>query len=81
MRTKQIENSKLNNEEVKLFKFQYGHIDVRVINDIHDRYLIIDSNVCYALGTSLNYAGKKLFTINKVEDKDIIKFLIDKTGN
>lgn len=75
------EHSKLKNEEVELFESQYGQINIKVISDIHDRYLIADEDVCYALGTSLNYAGKKLFTINKVEDKDTIKFIVDKVNN
>ncbi len=71
-------HSKLKNEELELFESQYGHIDIKEIDDIHDRYLIIDNDVCYALGASLNYAGKKLFTINKVEDKDTIEFIVNK---
>ena len=72
--------SKLKTEEVKLFELQYGLIHVKTVDDIHDGYLILDDDVCYALGTSLNCAGKKLFTINKIEDKDTIKFIIDKLG-
>lgn len=72
------EHSKLKNEELELFESQYGHINIKEIDDIHDRYLIIDKDVCYALGASLNYAGKKLFTINKVEDKDTIEFIVNK---
>ena len=60
------EHSKLKNEELDLFESQYGQINIKEIDDIHDRYLIIDKDVCYALGASLNYVGKKLFTINKV---------------
>ena len=75
------EHSKLKDEDVKLFEAQYGIINVETIDDIHDRYLIIDNDICYSLGTSLNYAGKKLFTINKIEDKDTIKFIIDKVNN
>lgn len=72
------EHSKLKDEEVELFKTQYGQLNIKTIDDIHDRYLIIDKNVCYSLGTSLNYAGKKLFTINKIEDKETIRFIINK---
>ena len=75
------ERSKLKDEEVELFKTQYGQLNIKAIDDIHDRYLIIDNDVCYSLGTSLNYAGKKLFTINKIEDKDTIRFIINKVNS
>lgn len=71
-------HSKLKNEELELFESQYGQINIKEIDDIHDRYLIVDNDVCYALGASLNYVGKKLFTINKVEDKDTIEFIVNK---
>lgn len=74
------EHSKLKDEEVELFKTQYGKLNIKTIDDIHDRYLIIDKDVCYSLGTSLNYAGKKLFTINKIEDKETIRFVINKVN-
>ena len=74
------EHAKLKKEEVDLFKAQYGSIIIKAINDIHDRYLIIDNDICYSLGTSLNYAGKKLFTVNKVEDKDTIEFIVNKVN-
>ena len=74
------EHSKLKDEEVELFKTQYGKLNIKTIDDIHDRYLIIDKDVCYSLGTSLNYAGKKLFTINKIEDKETIRFIINKVN-
>ncbi|MCR4661568.1 MAG: ORF6N domain-containing protein [Clostridia bacterium] len=75
------DHSKLKDEEVELFETQYGLINIKMVNDIHDRYLIIDNDVCYSLGTSLNYAGKKLFTINKIEDKDTIEFIINKVNS
>ena len=63
--------SKLKIEEVEAFSNQYGKIEVKEYNDSHNRYLIIDSNEVYDLGTSLNRIGGKLFTINKIEIKEI----------
>lgn len=73
--------SKLKPEEIELFRTQYGPIEVKTLDDIHDRYLIIDNEICFALGTSLNSAGKKLFTINKIEDKHTIDFIISKINS
>lgn len=68
--------SKLNDKDVSVFKSQYGNIFTKKRDDIHDRFLIIDDNECYSLGTSLNYMGKRMFAINKIENKEIIKTLI-----
>ena len=73
--------SKLSDKEVAIFEAQYGKINVKVSNDIHDRFLIIDEEQCYCLGTSLNYAGNKLFTINEIEDKHIIKAILNEISD
>jgi len=67
--------SKLEKEEIEKFESQYGKIDVKQLDDNHDRYLIIDKKECYQLGASLNYAGKKTFSIIKNENNEIIDFL------
>ena len=68
--------SKLDNEEITRFESQYGAIEVKTLTDLHDRFLIIDGKECYDLGTSLNYAGKKLFAINKIDHSGVIKEII-----
>ena len=73
--------SKLSEKEIAIFEAQYGKINVKVSNDIHDRFLIIDEEECYSLGTSLNYAGNKLFTINEIEDKHIIKAILNEISD
>lgn len=70
--------SKLEKEEIEKFESQYGKINIKQLDDNHDRYLIIDSEECYQLGASLNYAGKKMFSIIKNENKEIIGFLLKK---
>ena len=70
--------SKLEREEIEKFESQYGKINIKQLDDNHDRFLIIDNEECYQLGASLNYAGKKMFDIIKNENKEIIDFLIKK---
>ena len=69
--------SKLEKEEIEKFESQYGKINIKQLKDNHDRYLIIDNEECYQLGASLNYAGKKMFSIIKNEDDNIINFLLN----
>ena len=40
-----------------------------------DRFLIIDKRICYSLGASLNYAGKKAFAITQIENITFIETL------
>ena len=68
--------SKLENDEIGKFESQYGKITIKSIDDNHDRFLILDNEECYQLGASLNYAGKKMFSIIKNESKEIIDFLL-----
>ena len=70
------EYAKLSEEDVVLFIEQYGPIIIKTNNEIHDRYLIIDNEECYSLGTSLNYMGKKLSSIYKSEDPKLIDFVM-----
>ena len=69
-------------EDVKaIFESQYGKINIYIRNDIHDRFLIVDREECYSLGTSLNHMGKKLFSIIQIEDKRIINALLNSLEN
>ncbi len=69
-------DAKLKVEEVEAFSKQYGEIKVNVYNNSHNRYLIIDSNEVYDLGTSLNRIGGKDFTMNKMEINEVSDVLI-----
>ena len=69
-------SSKLEQEEIAKFESQYGEITIKYLDDNHDRYIIIDNEECYQLGASLNYAGKKMFSIIKNENEEIIDFLL-----
>lgn len=69
--------AKLSIRDINAFNKQYGNCETKIKNNFHDRFLIIDNNELYHLGASLNYAGKKVFAINKIEDKEILKLIIN----
>ncbi len=62
------DKAKLSAVESRKFNKQYHNLRVIKNNTFHDRYFIIDRNRFFHIGTSLNYAGDKVFTINKLED-------------
>ena len=75
------DKAKLTHEDISIFESQYGHIEVIERNDIHDRFLIIDNKECYSLGASLNYAGKKMFAVCKIDNLEIIKSIVELVNN
>lgn len=61
--------------EIASFIDRYGDLKIRIDDKCHDRYLIIDNELFYHLGCSINYIGKRLSQITLVKDKDIIDAL------
>ena len=70
------DKNKLLENDIIQFQKQYSDITFISNNQIHDRFLIIDNKECYSLGTSLNYMGKRAFTITKIETNEVIKSII-----
>lgn len=71
-------HASLSEQDIAVFLHQYGSISVTNDESFHDRYLILDEKECYHIGTSLNHAGKRVFGVNRIEDKDVIDLLIQK---
>ena len=66
--------------EISSFNERYGNIEIRIDDKCHDRYLIIDNELFYHLGCSINYIGKRLSQITLIKDKDIIDALKKRMG-
>ena len=71
-------NSLLSKLDISKYNEQYNNLKVIYSDLFHDRYIIIDDNIIYHCGSSLNKAGTRIFSINILEDKYIIKALLDK---
>ena len=67
--------NKLSQIDIDTFNVEYGGLIVKIDDRHHDRYLIIDDYNFYHLGSSVNYLGKKLSQITKIEDEDIKNLL------
>ena len=68
----------LSTKDITKFNAQYPKISVKTTMDFHDRFLIIDKTEVYHIGASIKDAGKKSFGIMKIEDKDLVKSLVNK---
>ena len=69
-------NDLLKQIDINKYQKQYKNLKVVYNNDFHDRYIILDQKKIYHCGASLNYAGNKVFSINKLEDKIVKNSLI-----
>ena len=71
-----IITNKYNNEDYIKYKSQYNNIKLKINNNIHDRFIIIDNKELYQIGASLKDLGKKCFAINKIENKEWLNNLL-----
>ncbi|MCQ2798835.1 MAG: virulence RhuM family protein [Bacilli bacterium] len=65
--------AKLSVKDVADFNAQYGDCSAHINDKYHDRFIIIDDKETYHIGASLNYAGKKVFAITKIEGEEILE--------
>ena len=68
--------TKLLKSDITSFNNQYGSLEVKFVNNVHDRFIITDKNKLYHLGHSIKDLGKKIFSINELDNgfiKDLLK--------
>ncbi len=46
---------------------QYPHIEIRILKNAHDRFLILDNKELYHLGASLKDLGKRWFAFSRID--------------
>ena len=71
-------NGLLTNQDIERYNKQYHNLTIKYDNTFHDRYFILDNEVLYHCGASINRIGYKTFSINLIDDESIRKMLIDK---
>ena len=71
----------LKEKEINKFNKQYNKLTVYKNNKFHDRYFILDRNTIYHCGTSINYLGRKVFSINLLEDHFVKSNLLNYIKN
>lgn len=66
--------SEVNQLDIKKWSHQYGTIEVHVLKNNHDRFIIIDEKELYHIGASLKDLGKKIFAFSRM-DKELVHLL------
>ena len=74
------ENNLLTKQDILKYNKQYHNLRVIYNNTFHDRYFILDKDLVYHCGTSINRIGYKTFSITLISDKNICKIFIDEVG-
>ena len=74
------ENGLLSKQDIEKYNKQYSNLRVMYDNTFHDRYFILDGDIVYHCGTSINRIGYKTFSITLINDNDIIKLLVGKVN-
>ena len=69
--------AQINKTDITKYNKQYHNLNVFYTNDFHDRYFIIDRKIFYLCGASINYAGKKIFNINRNDENIVKKVLLE----
>ena len=69
-------NSNLKELDIEKYNTQYHNLNIIYNDTFHDRYFIIDKEIIYHSGTSINHAGSRTFSINILEDEVVKEALI-----
>ena len=71
-------NNLLTRQDVLKYNKQYHNLKVIYDNSFHDRYFIIDGNIVYHCGASINRIGYKTFSITLIGDEEVCNLLLNK---
>lgn len=66
-----VTSKRIKKDQIYLDHFieTYGNLNVVLDESIHDRFIILDDELIYQLGSSINQIGIKFSTINQILDK------------
>jgi len=71
-----IISSNMDDNLIKKYQKQYDNLKVINNKTFHDRFIIIDKKILYHCGSSFKDLGKKCFSINLIEDTNILNNLL-----
>ena len=64
-----IVSSNMNNELINRYQKQYNNLTIINNDSFHDRFIIIDKETGYHLGSSIKDIGKKISYIDTIDKK------------
>ena len=70
------DNSLLTKQDIDKYNRQYNNLKIIYDDTFHDRYFILDNEIFYHCGASINRIGYKTFSITKLNDISLTNFLL-----
>ncbi len=70
--------TKLTKLDIEKYNSEYHNLTIIYDDTFHDRYFIIDKEIIYHCGASINHAGSKTFSINQLDDELVKEPLIER---
>lgn len=71
-----VVSNNISNELKSKYEKQYNNITFININEMHDRFIILDRKRLFTCGASFKDLGKQGFSISEIEDKCILNSLL-----
>ena len=71
-------NNLIKDIDIEKYNKQYNNLTIKYDNTFHDRYIILDKEKVYHCGSSINHIGNKTFSINILQEKEVIESLLNK---
>ena len=62
--------SKQLNLDLEKYNSQYANIEIKLLSNSHDRFLILDESELYHIGASIKDLGKKWFAFSKMNSEN-----------
>jgi hypothetical protein len=56
-------------------QFTAAELEVRITQDFHDRFVVIDETQYYHVGASIKDAGKRAFLISRLQDESVVTLM------
>ncbi len=73
-----IYSKNIDEELISKYKKQYDNVELTYNNSFHDRYIIIDNKLLYHCGSSFKDLGIKCFSINKIDNIDMVNDILNR---
>ena len=64
--------------DINKYNNQYHNLTLIKNNNFHDRFIVIDKDKIYHIGSSINHLGNKIFGINLIEEEMFKQLLMNK---
>ena len=66
---------------IRKYNSQYNNVRFINNNSFHDRFIIIDRKEIYTIGSSIKDMGKKITSINKINDEKELNKILEQITN